>query len=81
MTGDLGGRRVPVTFAIRRGEPSGAELAAVTAVLLALARASAPGTTHRAPGTRVPRWPAEKRSHVPAGAWAAAPRGAAGPAA
>ncbi|MFJ9008930.1 acyl-CoA carboxylase epsilon subunit [Streptomyces canus] len=76
MTGDPGGRPA---FEVRGGAPSEVELAALTAVLLALARASAPDAGSRASGARAPRWPAEERPHVPSGAWAAAPRSAARP--
>ncbi|WP_053847773.1 acyl-CoA carboxylase epsilon subunit [Streptomyces sp. NRRL B-24085] len=77
MTGDPAARPVSAAFEVRAGRPSDTELAAVTAVLLALVRASAQDAGPRAPGARTPRWPAEERPHVPAGAWAAAPRGAA----
>ncbi|MFI0515725.1 acyl-CoA carboxylase subunit epsilon [Streptomyces sp. WSLK1-5] len=76
MTGDPGGRPV---FEVRAGSPSEAELAALTAVLLALVRASAPGAEPRTYGVRAPRWPAEERPHMPSSAWAAAPRGSARP--
>ncbi|MFF0018613.1 acyl-CoA carboxylase epsilon subunit [Streptomyces sp. NPDC005374] len=76
MTGDPGGRPA---FEVRTGTPSETELAALTAVLLALARASAPDAEPRGYGVRAPRWPAEERPHVPSGAWTAAPRGGARP--